>query len=150
MQAQDAEDVEDVVAVVGEGEGVDDGVEVNGGGGNDGPEGDDPGAGEKVLLAGLDVGLELGGGEVGGEEGEGGGEEVGEKDGEGEEGDVGPDVEHLGRVDGGDVVGFVAYWERCQCFLRGVWMEVVPRTTPPFQATNPPNRPTKAAYGAAA
>lgn len=40
--------------------------------------------------------------------GDDGGKDVGVKEGEGEEHDVGPDVEHLGEMDGCDVVFFVA------------------------------------------
>lgn len=36
-------------------------------------------------------------------------EEVRVEEGDGEEGNIGPDVEHLGNMEGGNVVGFVTW-----------------------------------------
>lgn len=109
MNTEDAEDVEDVVAVVGEREGVHDSVEVHGCSADDHPEREDPDAGEEVLLAGLMEGGKWSGDHCRREDGENGGEDGGGEYREGKESDIGPDIEHLRGVEGGNVVGFVTY-----------------------------------------
>lgn len=68
-------------------------------------------------------------------------EEEGVDEGEGEEGYEGPDVEHLGEVEGGNVIGFIA-WDllvgrKCVGCSGGKY---APRTTPPFQRIKMPKR----------
>lgn len=102
MPAQVPEHVEGVVPVVGEGEGVDEGV-VADEKEHEREEGEGEGdAREEVPSWARAAG---GGDEVVGEEVE----EVGVVEGEGEEGGVGAEVEELGEVQLGVVVGFVAW-----------------------------------------
>ena len=112
-----AEDVEGVVAVVGEGERVDDGVEVDDVEGEEGEAQEDGGSREA-------------GARVGGE-----GAKLGEEGGPGEENDEGEEVEELWNVEGGDVVGLVS----CSNVSIGRvgMVNDIPSTTPPFQVTKP-------------
>lgn len=102
MPAQVAEHVEGVVPVVGEGEGVDDGVVAD-----EEEHGREEGEGEGEAWEEVPRGARAAGGgdEVVGEEVE----EVGVVEGEGEEGGVRAEVEELGEVELGVVVGFVAW-----------------------------------------
>ena len=68
------------------------------------------------------------------------------EEGEGEEEYVGPEVEHLREVEGGDMVGFVA-WMGGQLWC-GLWgWELLPRTTPLFQRMKALNAARKVRCG---
>ena len=74
------------------------------------------------------------------------GDNVGIQEGKGEEEKRRPDVEHLRKVDGDDVVGFVA----CRGSMTidaSCSLSVSPRTTPPFQVTNPAKLARTIRYG---
>lgn len=96
------------MAVVGEHEWVDDGVEVDDGEGEEGEEQDEMGSREEIASFEEEEGFQVGELSDAGEEGQGGHDEAREEEWPGEEGDEGPDVEHLWKVDGCDVVRLVA------------------------------------------